>query len=626
MKHLYKLLIVLAILVGLLATFSISSAQPPPDNVINPILADLSQRVGRTLTIDDLAYYSWTTRTFNNESLDCPSPDQTYTRSFVAGYIVRITYGQLFWDYRYDGARNTFFLCNSPNLDLLVLPVTATPTVPPTSTPLPVTVTPIPTNTLPPTATVTPLPAQSGNTGNNTTGGQSSQPVVRVSVTPNPATLQEGERPCPDAITGQVPTRLSIGSVGQFAGSPQNIYQDPNRTSAILGVTTVGDTFSVLAGPECDRTFTWWQVDTAGLLGWVGEVNPADLSYWLAPSGETAAPVPSTQPDTATGSDTATAQNTAPQVNTIAEFARQEVANPQFLLTTTTTANPEGIAVIGGDAGLFIYSYDDLTAPLFTLTDQAIAEVALSPDGNGIIVIQAGASGTYDLAFYSTAGQSIGSAPLSAAYVQGMAFLPSLNLLALGGENNVLLYDLASNQVVAELALNTAPLALASHADTSRLAILLPDQVLVMDINTRSELGRAELRTSEHGAVGMAFSPDGNTLAVSNGASGEIPLLDLSTFQPRVTLSAYPASGGETVAIAFSADGSRIVTAGGVPTGVTSSDQSQVLLWDGANGQLIGNLGGVTGDQSITDVAFSPNGQFVNAISRENSWQLWGVQ
>ncbi len=119
----------------------------------------------------------------------------------------------------------------------------------------------------------------------------------------------------------------------------------------------------------------------------------------------------------------------------------------------------------------------------------------------------------------------------------------------------------------------------------------------------------------------VAFSPDGKRI-VSGGADNTVRLWDAATGQP----VGQPLTGHtESVSsVAFSPDGKRIVS---------GSEDSTVRLWDADTGQpvgqpMIGHAGPVQvagmGDQTVTSVAFSPDGRRIVSGNRDVNFSLFG--
>jgi len=119
------------------------------------------------------------------------------------------------------------------------------------------------------------------------------------------------------------------------------------------------------------------------------------------------------------------------------------------------------------------------------------------------------------------------------------------------------------------------------------------------------------------GVYGLAFSPDGNTLAAAE-FSGKVHLWDIASGRETATL-AVPSddTGGLVGSLAFSPNG-RIVAVGD-PEGTT-------YVWDAATGKLIAILNyphaSTTG---IAGIAFSPRGHILATLQTDGTAILWNV-
>jgi WD40 repeat protein len=109
----------------------------------------------------------------------------------------------------------------------------------------------------------------------------------------------------------------------------------------------------------------------------------------------------------------------------------------------------------------------------------------------------------------------------------------------------------------------------------------------------------------------MQYSPDGDRLAVSS-AGGNVAVLDATTGKlayPLLTADDF----GVTYAIAFSPDGSVLVTGG---------QDARIKSWDARTGRALGVLGSPTAGP-INALAFSPDGRTLAVAAQESQVLLY---
>ncbi|MET9232618.1 pentapeptide repeat-containing protein [Lentzea sp. NPDC003310] len=111
------------------------------------------------------------------------------------------------------------------------------------------------------------------------------------------------------------------------------------------------------------------------------------------------------------------------------------------------------------------------------------------------------------------------------------------------------------------------------------------------------------------GVMGVAFSPDGTRLATAGGIDGTAQIWDLTTGETLHTLTGHTDS---VTGVAFSPDGTRLATA---------SDDGTAQIWETDTGETLHTLTGHT--DSVTGVAFSPDGTQLATASDDGTAQIW---
>ncbi|MDG2185076.1 MAG: PA14 domain-containing protein [Mariniblastus sp.] len=114
---------------------------------------------------------------------------------------------------------------------------------------------------------------------------------------------------------------------------------------------------------------------------------------------------------------------------------------------------------------------------------------------------------------------------------------------------------------------------------------------------------------------GLAFSPDGNQLAVASGVTGLRGTATLwNVADGRRLLDVGEGHRDTLYGIAFSPDGKTLATAG---------YDRLIQLWNVADGKLIRTFEGHNG--AVYDIAFSPDGSVIASASGDSSVKLWNV-
>ena len=251
-----------------------------------------------------------------------------------------------------------------------------------------------------------------------------------------------------------------------------------------------------------------------------------------------------------------------------------------------------------------------------------VTSVAYSPDGSRIV---SGSSDRTVRIWDAQSSQPLGE-PLAGhgGYVTSVAYSPDgSRIVSGGGDNTVRIWDAQTGQQVGE------PLkghdgyvdSVAYAPDGNRIVSGSRDNtVRIWNVQTGQPLG--EPLTGHDGDVAsVAYSPDGSRI-VSGGRDNTVLIWDAQTGQPLgeplkghdddVYSVAY-STNDSRISVAYSPDGSRIVSGGGDNT---------VHIWDAQTGQPLGEpLKGHVG--GVTSVAYSPDGSRIVSGSSDRTVRIW---
>ena len=246
-------------------------------------------------------------------------------------------------------------------------------------------------------------------------------------------------------------------------------------------------------------------------------------------------------------------------------------------------------------------------AKLLTLCEvmDQIVSTAFSPDGSRIAA--ASYSDAVVWIWDTTSGDEIGSLPHSYQGISIVAFSPDGKRIATAGRGGITIWSADAGRGVREVDLEQNIEIMALSPDRKRIAGAGPNRTArVLDANT----GKETLSLQHIDDVSaVAFSADGKRLALGGGSNDKtVTLWDVATGQRLRTLRGHD---GAVNSLAFSPDGSRIVSAGG---------DKNARVWDAAHGKELFVLSGTLAD---CDVAFSPEGDRIVATGEEGQLRLW---
>jgi WD40 repeat protein len=261
--------------------------------------------------------------------------------------------------------------------------------------------------------------------------------------------------------------------------------------------------------------------------------------------------------------------------------------------------------------------------------DQRTHVLVFSPDGK--VLATGGADNLVHL-WDATTGKPIGGALTAASIVECLSFSPDGKwLAAAGADDRLAVWNATTREEV--LARQYAPPLSADPFDIdidkeiasvgfspdsstlyfskgSGLTFFLP----VADVSSGSDSGTRQIKWTMGSSMNQilsAMSPDGKTIALAN--TMDIRMYDVSTLQT-IGLPMYGHTDSIT-SLAFTPDGKLLAS---------GSQDGTVRLWDPATGQAVGSP--LTGPAKwVERLDISPDGKWVAAVSADGKTYVWDL-
>lgn len=320
------------------------------------------------------------------------------------------------------------------------------------------------------------------------------------------------------------------------------------------------------------------------------------------------------------------------------------------------------ILIIIGGGGFVLYRYQVFDyfiydQPFRTLKGhkRRVSSILFSPDGQTI------ASGSYDETvklWDAASGNLKQTLKANAGGVSALAISPDGQKVGSGGpDRELMVFDATNGKLLYVKNFDGSILALDFSPDGQTLAVATSKIYLLDSANGTL---KHSIPTENFYALGVAFSPDGKTLAGS--FSSEVKLWDSANGNLKQTLaksadSAHPlifSPDGQTlvgaslngrifvweiatgnlkhtlkansdkVPIAFSPDGKTLASGGDELSKKTERYDGEIEFWDTANGNSIRKF--AEQRATVTSITFSPDGRTLAAGNYNGTIGLWKVE
>src|SRR5262245_59117961 len=111
-KRLLWINVCLILVLSVLEVTRVVRAQGEPTAIVDAVFADLSQRLGRTVTRANVDSWTWEHIDFPDTSLGCPQPAKAYSQIVTRGFKIVIFTAGVAYDYRVLNNGQELFLCS----------------------------------------------------------------------------------------------------------------------------------------------------------------------------------------------------------------------------------------------------------------------------------------------------------------------------------------------------------------------------------------------------------------------------------------------------------------------------------------------------------------------------------
>ena len=287
----------------------------------------------------------------------------------------------------------------------------------------------------------------------------------------------------------------------------------------------------------------------------------------------------------------------------------------------TVTFSPGGRTLAFGFQDGMVWLWNVSTGGRSSLPLPPTASVALSPDGQTLATTDGADTARL---WNVTSQQQIGKPLISDGGISSVAFSPDGKTLATGFDSGMVrLWSVATRrQIGRTITAHQALGVLVEFSPDGHTLATAGDEwvggkatgtVRLWSVATHQQIGQTITMSEGDNFVGIDFSPDGMILATSIG-SGTVRLWNVATQQE---IGRPMTVSGGIDGVAFSPDGKTLAT--------SEQYDGTVRLWNVATQQQIGQPLSYTTTSSVSSVAFSPDGQTLAAADEDGTVRLWNV-
>ncbi len=296
---------------------------------------------------------------------------------------------------------------------------------------------------------------------------------------------------------------------------------------------------------------------------------------------------------------------------TLADPVAFENVHKQKIISLSFSPDGKSLASSSSDKTVLVWNTDKLADPLsFIASTNGIAGAFFSPSGNQLV---AGIDETAKVLNLGTGEPSWPFKGRHANIITNVIYSPDgQNMASASFDGTIKIWDRYGNEMQTLQGHTKAVMSIAFSPDSQRLVSASSDwTVKLWDLATGQEL--QPFTGSIATVSSMSFCPDDKQRLAAGAWNGVVHIWNGLEGKASLSIKAHTK---EVLGVAFSADGTRVVSGG---------HDGNVKLWDAATGKEIpiaikGHVGGVT------SVAFSRDGKQIASAGKDKSVRVWDAQ